>query len=201
MAYVYAYRSGSTTSFKIGKAVDLARRKKALVTGNPEPLIEFDVIETEHAAQVETYLHHRLRSKKSLQSEGNEWFDLDPDELRDVIRDARHYAEEVLPMIADADNLAEAECDDRVLEPTRSDWDLYRDLVGARERYETLEYDVKWLEAQLKLSIGTASGMQRVANWKAVTSHRFDSDAFSQTHPELYDSFLRESRSRRFTLL
>jgi hypothetical protein len=201
MAYVYIYRSGDRNSFKIGKAVDLARRKKALVTGNPEPLVEFDVIETEHASQVETYLHHRLRSKKSAQSEGTEWFDVDPDELGDVLRDARHYAEDVLPMIADADLLAEAQCEDRVLEPTSQEWALYRELVGFRERYETLEYDVKRLEAQLKIAIGTASGMQRVANWKTVASHRFDSDAFSQAHPELYGSFLRESSSRRFVLL
>jgi len=201
MAFVYVYRSGDTNSFKVGKAIDLARRKKALVTGNPEPLVEFDVIETEHASQVETYLHHRLRSKKSALSEGNEWFDVDPDELREVIRDARNYAEEVLPMLAEAELLADAECEDRVLEPTISDLDIYRELIGARERYETLEYDVKRLEAQLKLAIGKASGMQRVANWKAVTSHRFDTDRFSQAHPELYDSFVEESRSRRFILL
>jgi len=70
-----------------------------------------------------------------------------------------------------------------------------------RETYETLEYDLKLLEAQLKLEIGTASGMQRVANWKAVTSRRFDADAFSQKHPDLYCLFLRESRTRRFKLL
>jgi hypothetical protein len=201
MPFVYIYRSGDTNSFKIGKAVDLARRKKALVTGNPEPLTEFDVIETAHAAQVETYLHHRLRSRRVLKSEGNEWFQLDADELSDVIRDARHYAEQVLPMLADADLLAEAECEDRILEPTPEDWDLYLDLLRARERYETLEYDVKLLEARLKLAIGTASGMERVASWRSVITPRFDSTAFAVAHPELHHQFVRESRSRRFNLL
>jgi len=115
--YVYIYKSGNSNAFKIGKTVDLARRKKALVTGNPEPLVEFDVIETDGPAKVETYRHHRLRSRKVAASEGNEWFELDPDELRDVIRDARHYADEVLPVIADAELLAGVECDDRVLSP------------------------------------------------------------------------------------
>lgn len=159
------------------------------------------MLETDNASQVETYLHHRLRSEKLAESEGNEWFRLDPDELRDVLRDARRYADEVLPMIENADLLAEAECDDRVLEPTRADWDLYRDLVGVREKYETLEHDMRRLEAQLKLVIGTASGMQRVASWKMVASHRFDSSSFAQAHPGLYRSFLLETRSRRFTLL
>jgi excinuclease UvrABC nuclease subunit len=49
MGYVYIYRSGDGNVFKIGKAKDIANRIRAHATGNPEPLTEFDVIESEHA--------------------------------------------------------------------------------------------------------------------------------------------------------
>src|SRR5213596_925460 len=99
MGYVYIYRSGDGNVFKIGKATDVERRVKAHATGNPEPLTRFDVIETEYPSQCETYLQHRLRSKRSTRSDGTEWFEVDPDYLTVVIADARHYADEVLPMI------------------------------------------------------------------------------------------------------
>jgi hypothetical protein len=202
MGYVYIYRSGDGNVFKIGRSIDYDRRVKAHATGNPEPLTQFDVIETEHAPQCETYLHHRLRSKQSRRGgEGKEWFEVDPEELAAMIADARHYTEEVLPMIAEAEALAIQQCDERILEPTATDWGTYLALVGVREKYETLEFDLHRLEAQLKLAIGTASGMERVANWKTVSRHSFDAITFKARHPELYDSFARETHSRSFNLL
>ena len=201
MGYVYIYRSGEGNVFKIGKATDLEKRVKALTTGNPEPLTQFDVIETDHAFQCETYLHHRLRSKKSGRSEANEFFEVDPDELAKLILDARHYADEVLPRIAEADRLSQEQCDDRILQPRDAEWEMYRELVQVREAYDTLGFDKDRLEAELKLAIGTAAGMERVANWRMVSTHRFDADTFSREQPELYKAFLRESRSRRFNLL
>jgi predicted GIY-YIG superfamily endonuclease len=102
MGYVYIYRSGVGNVFKIGRSSDVARRIRTHATGNPERLTEFAVIETEYASKCETYLHHRLRSKRSTHSDGNEWFEVDPDELDAVVADARHYADEILPMIAEA---------------------------------------------------------------------------------------------------
>lgn len=201
MGYVYIYRSGAGNVFKIGRATDLAKRVKALATGNPEPLTPFAVIEADHPSKVETYLHHRLRSKKSSGSEANEFFEVDPDELAEVILDARQYAEEVLPKIAEADRLSQEECDDRILQPGDAEWAMYNELVRVREEYETLEFDKDRLEAELKLAIGTAGGMERVASWRMVTSRRFDSERFSAQHPELYEAFFRESRARRFNLL
>src|SRR5689334_16034345 len=94
LACVYIYRSGHGNVFKIGRAIDLEKRVKTHATGNPEPLTKFDVIETEYASQVEAYLHRRLRSKKSRRSGSQEFFVVDPSELRALILDAQRYAEE-----------------------------------------------------------------------------------------------------------
>ncbi len=201
MVYVYVYRSGEGNIFKIGRATDLGKRIKTHATGNPEPLTEFAVIETEHASQCETYLHHRLRSKRSTRSEATEFFEVDPDELAALIEDARHYADEVLPMLAEADRLAGEECDDRILPATDAVLEMYRRLVKVREEYDTLGFEKDRLEAQLKLFIGIASGIELVADWRVVLSHRFDSDLFKHEHPDLYDSYCRETRFRRFNLL
>ena len=199
--YVYILQNGDTNVFKVGKAVDLQKRLRTLGTGNPEPLNEFDVIETEHYSQCETYLHHRLRSRKVTRGEGNEWFEIDPDELAELIEDARNYVDEVLPLMAEAERLGGADCDDRILLPTETEWETYRALVKVREKYETLEFDVRRLEARLKLAIGTAAGMEKVATWKSISQTRFDADAFGREHPDLYGAFLRESRHRTFRLL
>lgn len=201
MGYVYIYRSGDTNVFKIGKATDLEKRLKTHATGNPERLTRFDVIETDNPSPCETYLHHRLRSKRSTRGDGTEWFEVDPEELAAVIADARQYDEEVLPVIARAEALTLVECEGSILPATEAVLETYRALVNVREEYETLGYQKTYLEAQLKLTIGTAPGMERVADFKMVGRHSFDSIAFKNQHSDLYDAFARETRSRTFTLL
>jgi len=201
VGYVYIYRSGDTNVFKIGKAKDVQRRIKTHATGNPEPLTEFDVIETEHYVQCETYLHHRLRSKQYRRGEGKEWFEVDPDELRGLIVDARHYADEVVPMIAECATLSGKACEDRVLQPTDRVMETYRALLLTREKYDTLGFEKDYLEAQLKKVIGTASGIEGVAAWKTIYSHRLDGDALREERPEIHAQYFREIRFRRFDLL
>jgi Meiotically Up-regulated Gene 113 (MUG113) protein len=200
MGCVYIYRSGEGNVFKIGRATDLAKRLKTHATGNPERLTEFAVIETDHASKCETYLHHRLRSKRSTRGDGNEWFEVDPDQLSALVEDARHYAGEVVPMIAAAERLSEEKCDERILQPTDGVLEMHRELVDVRERHGTLGFERARLEAELKLVIGTALGIERVAHWKTVVSHKFQADLFKSERPNLYRTFLRESRSRRFDL-
>lgn len=201
MGCVYIYRSGEGNVFKVGKSIDLARRLKTHATGNPEPLTEFAVIETEHFAKCETYLKHRLRTKRHARGEGTEWFEVDPDELAALVEDARHFADEVLPMLVEAERLAEQACDDRILPASDGVIETYRALVRVRENYDTLGYEKERLEAQLKLVIGRASGIERVADWKTVLSHRIDSDRLKIERPDVYGAFLAETRSRRFILL
>jgi hypothetical protein len=201
MGFVYIYRSGDGDVFKIGKAKNVDQRIKTHATGNPEPLTEFDVIETEHYSQCETYLHHRLRSKRSTRSGSTEWFEVDPVELRAVVADARHYANEVVSTMAEAHALSESECDDRMLEPTDEVMETYCRLVKLREDHDTLGFEKDYLEAKLKVFIGTASGIERVADWKTTVAHRLDGERFKAEQPDVYASFLCESRSRRFNLL
>src|SRR5262245_66613392 len=124
---------------------------KAHSTGNPDPLTEFAVIETEDAFKCETYLHHRLRSRRSTRSDGTACFEVDPEELSSLVDDARHYVSEVLPTIAAAERLSEATCDDRVLVPTADVLAAHRELLRVREQHDTFGFRKEYLEAKLKL--------------------------------------------------
>jgi Meiotically up-regulated gene 113 len=201
VGFVYVYRSGDGNVFKIGRTTDLGKRIKTHATGNPEPLTEFAVIETQYASQCETYLHHRLRSRRSTRSDATEFFEVDPDDLAALVEDARHYADEVLPKLAEVERLASEACDDRVLPASELALDIYRRLLSVREQYDTLGFEKDRLEAELKLLIGATSGIERVANWRVIVSQRFDGELFKQEHPELHGQYLRESRYRRFDLL
>jgi hypothetical protein len=174
---------------------------KAHATGNPEPLTEFAVIETEDAFKCETYLHHRLRSKRSTRSDATEFFEVDPDELSALVDDARNYVNEVLPIIAEAERLSEESWDDRILQPTEGVLETYRELVRVREQHDTLGFQKDHLEAELKLAIGTASGIERVADWKSVVQQRLDGELLRRERPDLYELCRRETRFRRFSLL
>ena len=75
MAYVYVLRSGAENIFKIGRTKgDVDARILQLSTGNPYPLTKFDVIETEHDAQCESYLHRRLSTKRINSGSAQEFF-------------------------------------------------------------------------------------------------------------------------------
>ncbi len=90
MAYVYILRNGNENLFKIGKSVDVEDRIRGLTTGNPR-LAVFDKIETEDEDEWETYLHKRLRSKRSRGSSAQEFFEITPEALRTVLREAREF--------------------------------------------------------------------------------------------------------------
>jgi hypothetical protein len=199
--YVYIYRSGTGNIFKIGKATDVAKRVRAHTTGNPEPLTEFAIIETEEASKCETYLHHRLRSRRSTRSSATEFFEVDPDELPVLIEDARHYVRELLPAFAEAERLGDAWCDDRVLVPSEDVLATYRELLEVCETHDTLGFQREFLKARLKIAVGTASGIERVADWRAVTRQRLDGELLRRDRRDIYDKYQRQTRFRRFNLL
>lgn len=194
--FVYVIRSGAGSRFKIGRtrgSVDA--RLKQLSTGNPERLTVFDVIETEDDALCETYLHHKLRERR-VPGGGREFFELDADELSSAIADARVFLQEFLPMKREAERLASEESETRLLTPGDAEWELYRELLETRAEEDELAFERERLEVELKLAIGTASGIKDIATWKTQVRHTTDAEALRLQEPDIYERFLRETRSR-----
>jgi Meiotically Up-regulated Gene 113 (MUG113) protein len=201
MACVYVLQHGEDNLFKIGRAADLDKRMKALATGNPHPLTAYAVIETEHPAACEAFMHHLVQSRRSTRSDAKEFFDLEPTELDELVRDAQAFIKEYLPMKEEVERLAELPSDDSMLEPATEHGEIYERLLQARQERDKLNYECERLEAKLKLAIRTAAGIEGIATWKAHSTKRFDQEAFGNEYPDLHDAFMRESLSRVFKLL
>jgi hypothetical protein len=201
MAFVYVLRSGDEELFKIGRTRgDLEARIRQLATGNPHRLTLFDHIETEYEAVCETYLHRRLRSKRSGEGDAREFFALSAVDLRDALRDAREFLAEFVPKQREAERLAKEETNGILLKPGHREWELYRRLLEVRESEYSLSLDRALLENQLKLVIGKADGLEQVATWKSHAVKKFDEAAFKLAEPELFEAFVRASLQRKFRL-
>src|SRR4051812_6728551 len=100
MPFVYAFRSGDSNRFKIGRtAQELEERRKELLTGSADELTTFDFIETdpEQSMLGESFLHSRLGSRLRIAC-GREWFDLTPQETSDAFLHARNYLATYVPL-------------------------------------------------------------------------------------------------------
>jgi len=202
MGFVYVLRSGETDFFKVGRTEsDVEGRVKQLSTGNPVPLVIFDVIETDYAARCETFLHNRLQARRSRESDAKEFFAIGATEMREEIAAARDYALNDLPKAAQVAALAVVECEDRWVEPSADAHRVFEELLQVRAAQAALQVERDRLENELKLVIGPTLGLEGLASWKVVPGHRFDAERFAQEHPEIYVTYYVETRQRTFRLL
>jgi hypothetical protein len=84
--------------------------------------------------------------------------------------------------------------------PGDADWERYRSLVDVREALDGLELRRLELEAEFKISIGPAEGLEGIATWRTQSFSRFDQDSLRNTQPGVYRLFLVEERRRHFRL-
>jgi hypothetical protein len=198
MAYVYFLRNGDEDVFKIGRTRrHPVQRIRELSTGNPDPLALLDFIETDDEDAYERFFHRKLRSKRV---EG-EFYALKAAELEGAIRSAREFLGELLPKQKEADRLAREESDGRILKPGDEEWGTYRALLRVLEEEHDVGLRRASLEASLKLTIGTAAGLERIAMWTTEAAMKFDEAAFKRAQPILFQAFVREHRIRKFRLL
>jgi len=160
----------------------------------------FDVIETEEASLCEKYLHQRLRTSKHFGSGGTEFFEIDPDELRSVLKDARAFLNEYISAKNTADEYKAAQSEDRIIEPTEELQKEYRRLLDIREQMDMLEFERELIEYRIKAALGTASELRGIATWKTSLAMRFDQDSFRQANPDLHAQYLKQNAHRKFNL-
>jgi hypothetical protein len=201
MGYVYILRSGETDCFKIGRTEsDVEARIKQLSTGNPL-LALFDVIETEHASKAEKFIHNRLQASRYRGRAAKEFFVITPDLMGDEIQLARDYAENDLPRLAEVAKLAAGDCEDAWIAPTERATRIVDELLVVRAQLAVLANSKERLEADLKLLIGTAVGVEGLASWNVVEGHRLDAVALARDEPILYARYYVPTRQRSFRLL
>jgi predicted phage-related endonuclease len=201
MAFVYVFQSGSTNHFKIGRTKgDIEDRRKDLSTGNPQPLVLFDHIETDYDSLVEKYLHTLFFEFSSQDSDAKEFFNIAPDALRQGLSKARKFLENYIPLYLEAEALKSVEpteeiktADDHILE-------LYKELRRLKGKIEILKFEYQMIENELKSKVGNAMGIDGVAMWKTQVSLVLDQKSLKENLPGVAEEYTIERRSRIFKL-
>lgn len=211
MACVYILRNGTDNIFKIGRTIDIETRLSQLRTGNPK-LTVFQLIETDHDVFCESYLHKRLSTKQISGGSSQEFFAVTPAELEPIIMDAKAYLEECLPVLLEAERMQEKDSDGSIKIPGNAAISMHQEMLEAAEQIRRLKsvmeeqiaglesrYD--YLEAELKVTMGTAAELKGIATWKTGARRTFDQTAFKEAEPKLYEQYKKQSRTRTFRLV
>jgi hypothetical protein len=203
LAYVYIYRRGTSTRFKIGKALDVdSRTKRSLRNVEPE-YEEFDRIEVDadFVYKCETYLHNRLASRRV--SGTREVFDLDSaDEMRALITECRTYFEEYIPIQRRVDEIGK-QSETTWLPAGPEEQKLVAQLGKETERQLESSWQIEIMQNRLKLRIGNRAGIDGLISWQTnEPGDCFDLERFRTEHPDLFDEYQKpRTLSRPFKLI
>ena len=80
-----------------------------------------------------------------------------------------------------------------------------QELVSLREMAAELADEISTLEDEIKADmdrqgVDTLAAGKHTIRWAVVKSSRFDSRAFRETYPTIYDQYTKSTEVRRFTV-
>ena len=80
-----------------------------------------------------------------------------------------------------------------------------QELVELREMADELAAEISAIEDEIKADMDkvgtdTLKAGKHVVRWAVVKSSRFDSKAFRETYPSIYDQYTKSTEVRRFTV-
>ena len=80
-----------------------------------------------------------------------------------------------------------------------------QELVSLREMAAELADEIEALTDEIKADmdrqgVGTLEAGKHTIRWAVVKSSRFDSRAFRETYPSIYDQYTKSTEVRRFTV-
>lgn len=187
MAFVYILRTRGTKEFKVGRTRgDVEQRIRALITGNPY-LERFDVIETPDDALFEKILHIKLDPYKIRGSTAQEFFEIEEEQLKIIIREAKDYIDEYGTLIMEADRY-------KLVNETRGErLQADNDIIKIYERLCQLRYDINKLELEenllkckLQIRIADFDGIEGVADWLITKRTILDQMFLRNEEPEIF---------------
>lgn len=204
MEFVYALRDSHTDCFKVGRAKDIGKRRKSLQTGRAAPLELFCKLETDWASTCEKYIHDRLEnepeSTRVIAGAGTEFFAVAPETIHRVFAEASEFVTDLKEAQAQIQEFVEVEPSTDLVPADEGYREVAEKLRDVRKKMALLEWEQQHLESQLKIAISTHEGIEGIATWKSQLGRRFQQTEFKTKHPDLYESFSVEKRTRVFRL-
>lgn len=198
MGCVYFASRGTEDVFEIGGSNSTGERVvKSHTVGHSAPNL-YRTIETEDYSACVRFLHGYFGSRRV--EDNKECFRLTPDEIARAVGVAESFVSQFAPSQKAVEALCLQPSESRQLVPTKRHRELYGKLRAIREQEYRLQMRREYLENELKLAIGTSSGIQGVATWKSQTQRRFDGAQLKADNPSLYSEYQREKMLRIFRL-
>ncbi|MET8871021.1 GIY-YIG nuclease family protein [Nocardia sp. NPDC004604] len=198
MGYIYAFRLGGEDLFKIGQTtMTPAKRRNSLQTGCPYPLSLFDAIETDEYKALEKYIKDTWADRRGEEG-GSEIYRFTGVEVPQVFVQCRAWLTDELPKKRQVEQLEDVEPNPTVLPSDDTVDGLRRRWIELNAREQQLRIDCDRVaaektrvETELKLAIGTASGIAGVATWERTLERRLiNPDLVKAADPELYEQCL-----------
>ncbi|WP_280507132.1 GIY-YIG nuclease family protein [Nocardia flavorosea] len=197
MGYVYGFRLGEQDLFKIGQTASTPqKRRPSLQTGCPYPLTLFDAIESDDYKAGEKFVKDNWPTHRSDLG-GKEIFRFTTDEAYEVFRRLRTYLEQELPRQRRAEELNDIEptpetlpADDALLQLRRKWTELTTEEQRLQAAITGVTSEKALVETELKLAIGTHTGIEGVATWaRTKETRRINPELVKADDPELYERF------------
>ena len=198
MGCVYCFQVASLDCFKIGRTKNApSARIKGVSVGSPYKLTIYREIPTDHAIQLEKYLHNMLAP---LRAENGEFFNITKQQLDKAIEEAQLFLAESLPVLQKAKEFERQKTMAHMLEPTEEVFLIKRKLKEALRQSYILERQVEVLQGQLQIAIGENLGIKGVASWKWREQWKLNQALFKKEEPKLFEKYCKLSSSRVFRL-
>lgn len=188
---VYILREGISNNFKVGRTSGSVEGViKRLRTGNPRPLSQFAVVETDLESACEAFFHRHLRERRVVWGGGWEFFEFDPDEMKAVVAEIQRMFEERSEIRNTVERLKLEETTDDLVEPTDEDRAIMNRILLIEKEQELLQLEVEMLKGKLMQRIGKTSGIRGIATWKTQLTRVYSEELFRNSDPERYQELL-----------
>ncbi|WP_328664617.1 GIY-YIG nuclease family protein [Nocardia salmonicida] len=198
MGFVYAFRLGRENLFKIGQTTMTPdKRRSSLQTSCPHELALFDAIETDEHQALEKYIKVMWSDDRSDEG-GTEIYHLAESQVTEVFATCRRWLDKELPDQKLAQELEQAEPESTILPRNERAAELRRDWLELDRKQRDIRTALEWLgaekaivETELKLAIGTSSGIEGVATWAQTReTRRVSPELVKAADPELFEQCL-----------
>lgn len=206
------YPSGKSTSFfKIGLVRFKDKRNTSArilehQTGNPRRLVAFPggILRTQAVDLVEAQLHKHFATKRIL----GEWFQLNTEkEIKEVIEQANHYAQEVsrrLPLFQQAAKLRSKNSNGEKVEPTEEILGKAKSCLESKAKSAKCDKLLNEIDQLVTYMYESGEDVGRIAN---VSTRKYkatlDPDKLQKKWPELWAKYQVPNvrRQHAFTLV
>jgi predicted phage-related endonuclease len=103
-------------------------------------------------------------------------------------------------VLLEAARIQETDSDGSIKIPGNATISIHHEMLEAAEQIRRLQSRYDYLEAELKVTMGTASELKAIATWKTGVRNAFDQKAFKEAEPKLYEQYKKQSRTRTLRL-